>query len=577
VLNYDPKRFESAQNRFEFKKQDSEVGDMNDRAVSRQHAGLKPVDWWRGGVIYQIYPRSFSDSNGDGTGDLAGITRKLEYVASLGVDAVWLSPFFRSPMKDFGYDVSDYRDVDPIFGTLSDFDELVGRAHDLGLKVMIDKVLSHTSDEHPWFRASRADHDNPKADWYVWADAKADGSPPNNWLSIFGGSAWQWDSRRRQYYLHNFLKSQPDLNFHQPAVRRQILEEVAFWLDRGVDGLRLDTVNFYFHDRLLRDNPPKVVQKQGLDAVPLSNPYAFQQHIYDKSRPENIAFLNELRTLLDRYPATTTLGEIADEDPFGTMAEYTQGTDRLHKAYTFSLLSNDFSAAYIREIVEALEARIGGGWPCWSIGNHDVIRVMSRWGGADAPPALAKVLMALLLCLRGSVCIYQGEELGLTEAEIPFELLQDPYGITFWPELKGRDGCRTPMPWRAGADHAGFSSAEPWLPIPAEHRAKAVDVQDGDPDSILNAYRLFLAWRSEHRALRTGSIRFIDAPADGLAFIRQHEQQQLLCMFNLSAQPMSISLVGVTGVEPLSGHGFSAEPQSDRIVLSAYGAFFGRL
>jgi alpha-glucosidase len=550
---------------------------MNDRAATTlEHASLKPAEWWRGGVIYQIYPRSFLDSNGDGTGDLAGITSKLDYVASLGVDAVWLSPFFRSPMKDFGYDVSDYRDVDPIFGTLADFDDLVSRAHELGLKVLIDKVLSHTSDEHPWFRASRADRDNAKADWYVWADAKADGSPPNNWLSIFGGSAWQWDSRRRQYYLHNFLRSQPDLNFHNPDVRRQILEEVQFWLDRGVDGLRLDTVNFYFHDRLLRDNPPKQIQKQGLDAVPLSNPYAFQQHIHDKSQPENIAFLNELRKLLDRYPATTTVGEIADDDPFGTMAEYTQGTDRLHKAYTFSLLSNDFSAAYIREIVEALEARIGGGWPCWSIGNHDVTRVMTRWGGTDGPAALAKVLMALLLSLRGSVCIYQGEELALTEADIPFELLQDPYGINFWPELKGRDGCRTPMPWQARAEHAGFSSGQPWLPIPAEHLPNAVDVQDVDPDSVLNAYRRFIAWRREHRTLSKGTIRFIDAPEHSLAFIREHEQQGLLCAFNLSSQAVSISFDDTLELEPLEGHGFTSQGQPGRIDLPAYGAFFAK-
>jgi alpha-glucosidase len=550
---------------------------MNDRAIAFEHASLKPAEWWRGGVIYQIYPRSFLDSNADGTGDLAGITSKLEYVASLGVDAVWLSPFFRSPMKDFGYDVSDYRDVDPIFGTLSDFDDLVRRAHELGLKVLIDKVLSHTSDEHPWFRASRATRENAKAEWYVWADPKADGTPPNNWLSIFGGSAWQWDSRRRQYYLHNFLKSQPDLNFHNPDVRRQILQEVEFWLDRGVDGLRLDTVNFYFHDRLLRDNPPKQIQKQGLDAVPLSNPYAFQQHIYDKSQPENIAFLNELRKLLDRYPATTTVGEIADDDPFGTMAEYTQGTDRLHKAYTFSLLSNDFSAAYIREIVEALEARIGGGWPCWSIGNHDVTRVMTRWGGTDAPAALAKVLMALLLSLRGSVCIYQGEELALTEADIPFELLQDPYGITFWPELKGRDGCRTPMPWTARGEHAGFSSTRPWLPIPAAHLPNAVDVQDADPGSVLNAYRKFLAWRREHRVLSKGTIHFIDAPEACLAFIREYEQQRMVCAFNLSSRALSIPLDDGFELEPLEGHGFTSEGQSGRIDLPAYGAFFARL
>ena len=554
---------------------------MNDRLAPLRHASLKPTEWWRGGVIYQIYPRSFADANADGTGDLPGITSHLDYVASLGVDAIWLSPFFRSPMKDFGYDVSDYRDVDPIFGTLADFDALIERAHTLGLKVLIDKVLSHTSDEHPWFRESRSNRDNAKADWYVWADPKPDGTPPNNWLSIFGGSAWQWDARRGQYYLHNFLASQPDLNFHHAAVRAQMLDEVKFWLDRGVDGVRLDTVNFYFHDKLLRDNPPKDVRKVGLDAIPLSNPYGFQRHIHDKSQPENLAFLNDLRALLDRYPATTTIGEVADDDPFGTMAEYTRGTDRLHKAYTFSLLTHDFSAAYIRGIVEALEARIGGGWPCWSIGNHDVERVMTRWGGGRSPATLAKVLMALLLSLRGSVCIYQGEELGLTEAEIPFDALQDPYGITFWPEFKGRDGCRTPMPWRAHAPHAGFSSATPWLPIPPDHAARAVDVQEDDPDSVLHAYRRFLSWRSARPALIKGSIRFVDAPEHGLAFVREFDGDRVLAMFNLSASPaqfeLDTALTSSYRVEPLDGHGFAAQRSGSDVTLPAYGAFFARL
>ncbi|CAM2144771.1 putative alpha-glucosidase [Pararobbsia alpina] len=553
---------------------------MNDRLASLRHASLKPTEWWRGGVIYQIYPRSFADGNADGTGDLPGITSRLDYVASLGVDAIWLSPFFKSPMKDFGYDVSDYREVDPIFGTLADFDALIERAHTLGLKVLIDKVLSHTSDEHPWFRESRSSRENPKADWYVWADAKADGTPPNNWLSIFGGSAWQWDSRRGQYYLHNFLTSQPDLNFHHAEVRTQMLDEVKFWLDRGVDGLRLDTVNFYFHDRLLRDNPPKEVRKVGLDAIPLSNPYGFQRHVYDKSQPENLAFLNQLRALLDRYPATTTIGEVADDDPFGTMAEYTSGTDRLHKAYTFSLLTHDFSAAYIRGIVETLESRIGGGWPCWSIGNHDVERVMTRWGRGQAPAALAKVLMALLLSLRGSVCIYQGEELALTEASIPFEALQDPYGITFWPEFKGRDGCRTPMPWTADALHAGFSKATPWLPVPPEHARQAVDVQDADPASVLNAYRRFLAWRQDYAPLIKGSIRFVDAPDEHLAFVREFNNERVLALFNLSDRSSEFALGGIASsgaFAPLSGHGFDAQVSDAAVSLPPYGVFFARI
>src|SRR5262245_29412836 len=374
--------------------------------MSRENSKNKAsADWWRGGVIYQIYPRSFADSNGDGIGDLAGITARLDYIARSGVDGIWLSPFFKSPMKDFGYDISDYRDVDPIFGTLQDFDRLVRHAHELGLKVMIDQVYSHTSDLHPWFKESRSSRDNPKADWYVWADAKPDGTPPNNWLSVFGGSAWQWETSRRQYYLHNFLASQPDLNFHNDEVQHNILATGKFCLDRVLDVFRLDTANFYFHDKLLRDNPAWGDRPRIGSAIAPVNPYGFQEHRYDKTRPENIAFLKRLRALLDEYPGRTSVGEIDADDPLATMAEYTSGGDRLHMAYTFNLLTTAFGSQHIRDTIEELEARIGDGWPCWSFGNHDVPRVLSRWGGAEAPQALAKVLLALLGSLRGSFCI----------------------------------------------------------------------------------------------------------------------------------------------------------------------------
>ena len=402
--------------------------------------------WWRGAVIYEIYPRSFSDSNADGIGDLQGIIDRLDYVADLGVDAIWIAPFFKSPMADFGYDVADYRSVDPMFGSMDDFDRLLARAHSLGLRVIIDQVLSHTSNEHAWFRESRASRDNPKADWYVWADPKQDGTPPNNWLSIFGGVAWRWEPRRRQYYLHNFLSSQPDLNFHNPQVRRAVLDNLRFWLDKGVDGLRLDAINFCFHDPLLRDNPPKPVEQRIARAFSPENPYAYQYHHHDNTRPENLQFLNELRALLDDYPGTAALGEVSSEDSLATMAEYTSG-DRLHMAYSFELLSDDSSAAHIRATVATLEDRMSEGWPCWALSNHDVRRVVTRWGGARPSRALAIQLLAMLCSLRGSVCLYQGEELGLPEAELPFHALRDPYGIAFWPNFKGRDGCRTPMPW----------------------------------------------------------------------------------------------------------------------------------
>lgn len=533
------------------------------------------AEWWRGAVIYQIYPRSFADSNGDGIGDLAGITSKLEYVAALGVDGIWLSPFFKSPMKDFGYDISDYADVDPMFGTLQDFDRLVRRAHDLRLKVLIDQVYSHTSDQHPWFTESRSSRDNARADWYVWAEAKPDGTPPNNWLSVFGGSAWQWETRRRQYYLHNFLVSQPDLNLHNAEVQDALLQAGKFWLDRGVDGFRLDAVNFCFHDLQLRDNPAWGNRPRPVGPVAVVNPYGYQQHLYDKTQPENIAFLGRLRGLLEKYPSTTSIGEIDSDDALATMAEYTCGSDRLHMAYAFSLLTKIFSTQHIRSTIEVLEAGIGDGWPCWSLGNHDVMRVLSRWGGADAPPAFAKVLVALLGSLRGSACIYQGEELALPEADVPFEKLRDPFGITFWPEIKGRDGCRTPVPWAADGRFAGFSDSTPWLPIPDEHRQRAVDLQERSAESVLNSFRRFLAWRRQQPALQRGDIEFVDAPPNGLALVRQHEQQTVFAVFNLATDPFAIDIPSRWDVAPLSGHGFASTQSGARIELPAYGAFFG--
>jgi alpha-glucosidase len=545
--------------------------------MTGKHGSKKArIAWWRGGVIYQVYPRSFADSNMDGIGDLPGITAKLDYIEKLGVDCFWVSPFFKSPMKDFGYDITDYCDVDPMFGTIADFEAMMQRAKVLGLKVMIDQVFSHTSDQHRWFTESRSSRDNAKADWFVWADSKPDGSPPNNWLSVFGGSAWQWDTRRCQYYMHNFLASQPDLNFHNEEVQDQILDVAKFWLDRGVHGFRLDTANFYFHDKELRDNPPWGDSLRTDGTVAPNNPYARQRHIYDKTRPENLAFLKRLRVLLNRYPETTSVGEIASDDPFGTIAEYTSGGDKLHMAYLFNLLTHEFSAKHIRATVEGLEGRIGNGWPCWSFSNHDVMRVLTRWGGANPPDALAKVLMALLLSLRGSVCIYEGDELALTEANIPFEKLQDPYGIAFWPEFKGRDGCRTPMPWKAEPEFAGFSSVEPWLPIPEEHRSRAVDRQEAASDSVLNSYRRFLAWRREHPALRAGDIRFVDAPHNSLAFLRKYENENILAAFNLAAEPASILPPPHSTVTPLEGHGFTETISEGKIHLPPYGAFFAR-
>lgn len=505
-------------------------------------------NWWRGGVLYQIYPRSFADSNGDGIGDLPGITAKLEHVAALGADGIWLSPFFKSPMKDFGYDISDYCDVDPMFGTIAQFSTLVERAHALGLKVMIDQVLSHSADQHPWFVESRASRDNPKADWYVWADPKEDGNPPNNWLSIFGGSAWQWDTRRCQYYLHNFLTSQPDLNFHNVEVQDALLATVKFWLELGVDGYRLDTANFYFHDAQLRDNPPRGRPTGEDPAVNAVNPYGWQWHKHDKSQPENLAFLRRLRALLDAYPNTTMVGEIGDDDGLARVAEYTSGGDKLHMAYCFDLLGTAHSAPHLHGIVRRFEEVAPDGWPCWALSNHDVTRMATRWGedGATAPQGLLRVAAALQMSLRGSPCIYQGDELGLPEVDIAFEDMQDPYGITMWPEFKGRDGCRTTMPWTAAAPDLGFAAvpaaAKPWLPVAEAHRALSVDAQEANAGSLLQFYRQLLQWRNTQEVLVHGSLDVLPVHPQVLAFVRTHGAQRLLCVFNFSDSAVAWSV-----------------------------------
>ncbi|MCX8571727.1 MULTISPECIES: alpha-amylase family glycosyl hydrolase [Hyphomicrobiales] len=535
-------------------------------------------DWWRGAVIYQIYPRSFQDSNGDGIGDLKGIISRLPHIAELGADAVWISPFFKSPMKDFGYDISDYLDIDPMFGTLADFDAMISEAHRLGLKVMIDGVISHTSDLHPWFKESRSSHDNAKADWYVWADAKPDGSPPNNWLSIFGGSAWQWDTRRMQYYLHNFLAEQPDLNFHNRDVQDALLDVTRFWLERGVDGFRLDTINFYFHSAGLEDNPALPPEERNDQTAPAVNPYNFQDHIYDKSRPENLEFLARFRAVLDEYPAAAAVGEVGDSQRgLEVVASYTAGGDKVQMCYAFDFLAPEkISAAKVRSVLEDFGKVASDGWSCWAFSNHDVVRHASRWGMGEADrTAYLKVVSALLMSLRGSVCIYQGEELGLTEANLAFEDLQDPYGIRFWPEFKGRDGCRTPMVWNKDAANGGFSKVKPWLPVPADHLAKAVDTQEGDAASLLEHYRRFLAFRRAHPALAKGDISFLKAEGDAIAFSRREGNEEIVCVFNLGSTPATVDLGG-RGLQPLQGHGLDGKTDAGAVRLAGYGAWFGR-
>lgn len=576
--------------------------------VQRTQADNSEHNWWRGGVIYQIYPRSFYDANGDGVGDLAGITEKLDYVASLNVDAIWLSPFFKSPMKDFGYDVSDYRDVDPLFGSLDDFKTLIHKAHELGIKIIIDQVLSHSSDQHDWFHESRQSRDNSKSDWYVWADAKPDGTVPNNWLSVFGGSAWTWDSRRNQYYLHNFLSSQPDLNFHNPKVQQQCLDDVEFWLKLGVDGIRLDACNFYFHDQQLRNNPPVPPEKEKTRGVSGGNPYGFQQHIYDICQSECVDYHQRLRDLFNRYPGTASVGEIGADDALAVMAEYMSGGDKLFMAYTFDLLTTKFKAPEIVKVVDRVETELTDGWPCWAFSNHDVVRAVSRLPKAESYQQLAdqvRLLVALLTSLRGSVCVYQGEELGLPEADIPFEKIQDPYGIPFWPEFKGRDGCRTPMPWQQDAPFAGFiknssesSDVEPWLPVSKAHQVLSADAQLNESASPVLAYQQWLAWRKDFPALIEGDFswcgigsEWCEAIADkdfslddeltlanGLMFKRSLKGESILVAFNLSNKPLSLPLDDTIQIEHvLDGHGFNSSASQNTIELEAYQAFYARI
>ncbi len=490
--------------------------------------------WWHGAVIYQIYPRSFRDSNADGIGDLPGISASLDYVASLGVDAIWLSPFFTSPMKDFGYDIADYCDVDPIFGTLRDFDDLLERAHALMLKVIIDQVYSHTSDQHPWFTQSRADRSNPRADWYVWADPKADGTPPTNWQSVFGGSAWAWDARRGQYYLHNFLTAQPDLNVHNPQVQDALLESARFWLDKGVDGFRLDAIIYAMHDPLLRDNPAAPASARSSDR-PRTRSIDFQRPIYNVSHPDLPKFIERVRKVADEYGDRFLVAEIGAEAGAGEMQRLTGGDSRFHTAYGFNFLYADrLSPALIRSALDGWP-EAAGGWPSWAFSNHDAPRAASRWSDAKHRAAHARLTMLLLMSLRGNIFLYQGEELGLPQAELGFEDLKDPEAIANWPLTLGRDGARTPIPWQSAAAHAGFSTAIPWLPVSPEHFALAVDRQEIDPGSQLALTRRLIRLRRECAALRAGALEFLEAPADLLVFERRGGDARLVCVFNLDS------------------------------------------
>ena len=500
--------------------------------------------WWQTGVVYQIYPRSFKDTDGDGVGNLAGIVEKLDYLSeTLGIDALWLSPFYPSPMADFGYDVADYTDVDPLFGDLAAFDELVAQAHRRGLRVIVDLVPNHTSDRHPWFIESRSARDNPRRDWYVWADPKPDGSLPNNWLSVFGGSAWEWDEASGQCYLHSFLKEQPDLNWRNPAVKEAMFDVVRFWLERGVDGFRIDVAHFIMKDPDLRDNPLNP-NPQGTLQRP-AREYDTQLHPYDKGHPDVHAVFREFRRLLDAYSAERprySVGEIHVFDWEQWASYYGQQLDELHMPFNFALLNVPWQALAIRQVVDSLEVAIpSGAWPNYVLGNHDHPRLAGRYG-----PAQSRVAAMLLLTLRGTPTLYYGDEIGMADVPIPFEEQQDPFGLRA-PGF-GRDPCRTPMQWTPDPN-AGFSAPDTprlWLPLAADYQQVNVERQLAEPASILNLYRRLLAYRKATPALRRGSYQAIDGvPEDCCVYLRQADGQRILVALNFSAEERRVTLPGM--------------------------------
>jgi len=484
--------------------------------------------WWQRGIVYQIYPRSFQDANGDGVGDLEGIRQRLDYLAGLGVDAIWISPIFPSPMADFGYDVADYCDVDPLFGSLADFDALLADAHACGLGVILDFVPNHTSDRHPWFVESRSSGDNPKRDWYIWRDPKADGSPQNNWISHFGGPAWEFDDATGQYYLHSLLREQPDLNWRNPDVRAAMHDVLRFWLDRGVDGFRVDVIWLMIKDEELHDNPPNPDWKPGGAEI------GRLVQLYNADRPEVHDVIAGMRAVLDDYRERVLIGEIYL--PLERLVTYYgAGLKGAHLPFNFQLLETEWRASRIAHLIEEYERLLpAGGWPNWVLGNHDRPHIAARVGEAQA-----RVAAMLLLTLRGTPTIYYGDEIGLSRVDVPPALAQDP-----WEKNEpghGRDPSRTPMQWDASAN-AGFTVAlQPWLPLSGDRQTRNVTVERDEPASMLNLYRTLIALRREHTALSVGALRMLAASEGLLAYERTLGNECLTIALNLTASAVDLT------------------------------------
>lgn len=486
--------------------------------------------WWKRGVIYQVYPRSFQDSDGDGVGDLAGIERRLDHFLSLGVDAIWISPICRSPMADYGYDVADYCDVDPLFGTLADFDRLLAAAHERGIRLLLDFVPNHSSDRHPWFLESRSSRDNPRRDWYLWRDPAPDGGPPNNWISDFGGSAWEWDEATGQYYYHAFLKEQPDLNWRNPAVREAMFDALRFWLDRGVDGFRIDVLWHMIKAAEFPDNP----------ANPDYHPSLGEMHkvlqLHSTDQPEVHEIAAGMRRLADGYGDRALIGEIYL--PLEKlMTYYGDAGDGVHLPFNFQLIDAPWNARGLARIIADYEAALPpGGWPNWVLGNHDRPRVAAKLGEAQA-----RVAAMLLLTLRGTPTLYYGDELGIGRVDISPDKVRDPRELREPGLGLGRDPVRTPMPWDA-SPNAGFTTGEPWLPLNADWATRNVAAQAGDPGSMLALHRRLLHLRRTHAALSVGAIALIEAEGDVLAYERRAGEERLLVALNLGAKEQALSL-----------------------------------
>jgi alpha-glucosidase len=509
---------------------------------ARQQGAIGEMDqggneWWRDGIFYQIYPRSFQDSNADGVGDIAGIVERLPYLKTLGVDAIWLSPVFPSPMADFGYDISDYTGIDPLFGAIEDFDALVEAAHAAGLKIILDLVPNHTSDRHPWFIESRASRDNPKRDWYLWRDPKPDGSAPNNWLSEFGGSAWTSDETTGQYYYHAFLAQQPDLNWRNPDVREAIWEVMRFWLRKGVDGFRVDVLWHLIKDAEFRDNPPNPYYREGRP------PHEKILTKYSTDQPEVQQVVAEMRRIIDEFADRVLIGEIYL--PFERLVAY-YGNDLrgAQMPFNFALLSTLWSARSIEKIIADYEAALPpGAWPNWVLGNHDRPRVASRVGAEQA-----RVAAMLLLTLRGTPTLYYGDEIGMRQVAIAPDQVRDPFEKNVPGIGVGRDGCRTPMQWDA-TESAGFSTAKPWLPLADDFARENVANLEADGQSILQLYKALIALRKQSPVLQSGDYVPVAADGDLLLYRRWRDGATVTVVLNLGGEPVSLesSAKGLAG------------------------------